>query len=213
MSCPASLVINTAGRETLAAIRAAGISELGTAGELLEAASERLGAAIVPPVDFLAESACLSGDVALLRCLRLRWGWTPTRGNAQIAAWSGHISVLDYMVGECGLASEELRAGRVVCAAASKGHVDVLAWLLAHGVTAADARDDQNKALRIAASRQHIAVVRHLFDEWGFGPDDAAQIPSVADGSDAQNYSPEIKEYFANRFALILDKMPVIYFE
>lgn len=226
MSAPksASYVLATASKEALDAIRAAGLAETGTALELFTALADRDVRPKGLPVRFMTEYACMHGELDLLRCLHTRWGHLPSPANACTAAMGGHTHILDYLADECGLTIDDLRVAddcttklacgsRMITLAATYGNVNVLAWLLARGMTAEDARATENLALNRAASSHQADVVRHLFEEWGLGKADAAQIASDVAGSPENEYGPAVKSYVAERFGMTLAKMPVVYCE
>lgn len=138
---------------------------------------------------FAIHSACCVGDLPILRHLveyheerfpgtlehefpgTLEHGVNDTFLMLYIAVRDGHYSVLLYVDQYVHFALEAVRS--VFYAACEFGHVAVMQWLLSKGLTAADARSENNAALRLASAEGHLDIVRVLFEELHFSAVDA----------------------------------------
>jgi len=125
--------------------------------------------------------ACERGDVVEVRRLVEEEGADVDRATSNgptplaIAAHSGYISVVQYLVGQ-GADVDKARSTSFspLSMAAEEGHVVIVQYLCEHGAVKDNARDgDGSTPLIIAALRGHLPVVRYLV-EHGAEKDKAA---------------------------------------
>jgi hypothetical protein len=100
----------------------------------------------------------------------------------RLAAENNHVHVLDWLITNFSLTSDDFRAGNnaILRSAVSQNHVDIMAMLKEHGgLTLQDIRTNKNEALKTAVTNGDLDMVKRLH-AYGLAVSDARSVLEVA---------------------------------